>query len=142
MTINPDSPDRYDRILHAIGSALDSLDAWPNDSRALETIADAVEKLIDTELEASQRRAIRIQTLLDETRDRARKDAIAGRESERILQQQIDAQAREIDRLQAAERRLLAGAVPDAKCRRCHCPSGGPQCEHCNCCDVPDQRTV
>lgn len=56
--------------------------------------------------EQARRRAIRIQTLLDEQRDRARKDAAASRESERILQQQIDDQAREIDRLQAADRRV------------------------------------
>lgn len=53
----------------------------------------------DAELDASQRRAVRIQQLLDDTRDRMRKDAAASRESERQLQQQIDAQAREIDRL-------------------------------------------
>lgn len=51
------------------------------------------------EYEQARRNAVRIQTLLDETRDRARKDAAASRESERQLQQQIDAQAREIDRL-------------------------------------------
>lgn len=96
---DPTSPDRYERILHAVGSVFDSLDAWPDHPRALEHVADAVEKLIDTELEASQRQAIRIQILLDERRDRARKDAAASRESERILQQQIDAQANEIDRL-------------------------------------------
>ncbi|MGW6946146.1 hypothetical protein ACWGHD_04385 [Streptomyces xanthophaeus] len=50
--------------------------------------------------EQHQRRAIRIQTLLDEERDRARKDAAASRESERQLQQQIDQQAKEIDQLQ------------------------------------------
>lgn len=61
--------------------------------------------------EASQRRAIRIQTILDDTRDRARKDAASSRESERQLQQQIDRQARELDRLQAMERQVreLAG---------------------------------
>lgn len=58
----------------------------------------------DTELEASQRRAIRIQTLLDDTRDRARKSFAVSRESERQLQQQIDAQAKEIDRLRDAHR--------------------------------------
>jgi hypothetical protein len=27
---------------------------------------------------------------------------------------------------------------PRGECRRCHCPAGA-QCDHCNCCDVPDQ---
>ncbi|MCY0928344.1 hypothetical protein OTB20_19505 [Streptomyces sp. H27-H1] len=49
--------------------------------------------------DASQRRTVRIQRLLDDTRDRSHKDAAASRESERQLQQQIDAQAKEIDRL-------------------------------------------
>lgn len=71
--------------------------------------------------EQAQRRAIHIQTLLDEQRDRARKDAAASRASERILQQQIDAQAREIDRLRDADRRVrqladqrfVAGPTPE-----------------------------
>lgn len=70
---HPASPDRYDRILHAIGSSFETLDTWPDHPRALETLADAVEQLLDAEVEASQRRAIRIQTLLDDTRDRVRK---------------------------------------------------------------------
>lgn len=102
--LRADSPDRYDRILHAIGSTLDRLDAWPDHPRALEALADAVESLIDKETETGQRRAVRIQTLLDEERDRARRDAIAGRESERQLQQQIAAQAKEIDRLREERR--------------------------------------
>lgn len=53
----------------------------------------------DAELDASQRRAVRIQQLLDDTRDRSRKDAAASRESARQLQQQIERQAKEIDRL-------------------------------------------
>ena len=73
QTPGPDSPDRYDRILHTVGSTFDSLGAWPDHPRALEIVADAMEQLIDAELEASQRRAIRIQTLLDEQRDRMRK---------------------------------------------------------------------
>ncbi|MET9467415.1 hypothetical protein ABZY44_21930 [Streptomyces sp. NPDC006544] len=64
---------------------------------------------VDAELEASQRRAVRIQQLLDEQRDRSRKDAAASRESERQLQQQIDRQAKEIDRLRDELADLHAG---------------------------------
>ncbi|GAA3267975.1 hypothetical protein [Streptomyces lavendulae] len=54
MTLRPDSPDRYDRILHAVGSAFDSLHAWPDHPRALATVADAVEQLIEKELTGPQ----------------------------------------------------------------------------------------
>jgi len=37
-------------------------------------------------------------------------------------------------------RTILAALRPQGECRRCHCPAGTPQCEHCNCCDVPDPR--
>lgn len=148
VNLSPDSPDRYDRILHTVGSVFDSLGTWPDHPRALETLADAMEQLIDTETqpsqpvehcgnqlpplaegesvtecilrlghpgshandtgdrwfdraaagycphcgrgdagptaddyEASQRRAIRIQTLLDDTRDRVRKLAAEWRQT-------------------------------------------------------------
>lgn len=32
-----------------------------------------------------------------------------------------------------------AANTTTAECRRCHCPADSPQCDHCNCCDVPDQ---
>ncbi|MFF5778133.1 hypothetical protein ACFY7Y_14430 [Streptomyces virginiae] len=47
----------------------------------------------------------------EELRQRAARDAAAGRESERILQRQIDRQAAELDRLQAMERHAR-GARP------------------------------
>ncbi|MCX4543809.1 DUF3135 domain-containing protein [Streptomyces sp. NBC_01565] len=106
MTDQANFPDRYDRILKVVGGVFDSLGAWPDHPRTLESLADAVEQLLDEETEGSQRRAIRIQTLLDEQRDRARKDAAISRASERMLQQQIDAQAHELDRVQAAVRRV------------------------------------
>jgi hypothetical protein len=74
VTLSPDSPDRYDRILHAVGSAFDGLGAWPDHPRTLETLADNVEQLVDVELEASQRRAITLQTRIDNARDWARRN--------------------------------------------------------------------
>ncbi|MFJ3839436.1 hypothetical protein ACIPY6_28570 [Streptomyces sp. NPDC090054] len=50
MSLSPDSPDRYDRILYAVGSVFDQLGTWPDHNRALELLADAVEKLIDKEI--------------------------------------------------------------------------------------------
>ena len=38
-----------------------------------------------------------------------------------------------------AARIRTAANTTDAECRRCHCPADSPQCDHCNCCDVPDQ---
>ena len=100
-----DQPTLRDRAIDAVAQALNAGRYWlPTEGRPV--AADAVLALVAAELEASQRRAIRIQTLLDDTRDRARRDAIASRESERQLQQQIDDQAREIDRLQASDRRV------------------------------------
>jgi hypothetical protein len=74
VTLSPDSPDRYDRILHAVGSAFDGLGAWPDHPRALETLADNVEQLVDAELESSERRAITLQTRIDAARDWARRN--------------------------------------------------------------------
>lgn len=59
----------------------------------------------------------------EQLRKRARQDAVASRESERQLQQQIDAQAKELDRLQAMERHAR-GARPlrniQGRCPACH----------------------
>ena len=34
--------------------------------------------------------------------------------------------------------RLAAVTASPRNCRRCHCPTEDPACEHCNCCDIPD----
>jgi len=59
---------------------------------------EAAAQAVTAELEASQRRTIRIQTLLDEQRDQARK-----------LQQQINVQAGELDRARAEADRWRQG---------------------------------
>jgi hypothetical protein len=74
VTLSPDSPDRYDRILHAVGSAFDGLGAWPDHPRTLETLADNVEQLVDAELETSQRQAVLFQTRIYVARDWARRN--------------------------------------------------------------------
>ncbi|MFE2850615.1 hypothetical protein ACFXJO_05705 [Streptomyces lavendulae] len=95
---HPQQPSLRERAIDALGQALNRAGYWlPVDGRPV--AVDAVLALTAADLDAAQRRAVHIQGLLDEQRERARKDAIAGRESERILQAQIDAQAREIDRL-------------------------------------------
>lgn len=93
-----DQPNLRDRAIDAAKQAINTLGMWlPPAGR--EAVVDSVLALTSAELDASQRRAVRIQQLLDDTRDRSRKDAAAGRESERQLQAQIDRQAKEIDRL-------------------------------------------
>ncbi|MGW6872870.1 hypothetical protein ACWGHA_11105 [Streptomyces xanthophaeus] len=84
-------------------AVLAARDVYLNNSRRISKLqtTQLAELYMTTKKQAEQhqRRAIRIQTLLDEQRDRARKDASASRESERQLQQQIDQQAKEIDQL-------------------------------------------
>lgn len=74
------------------------------------------------EYEQVMRRAARFQQRIDAARAWARQNLDA-RQQQELLQ-------------------VLAGYAPDAECRRCHCPAGGPPCDHCNCCDVPDQPTT
>ncbi|KOU20942.1 hypothetical protein ADK52_25470 [Streptomyces sp. WM6372] len=67
-----DQPTLRDRAIDAIARDLNAGRFWlPTEGRPV--AADAVLALVAVELETSQRRSIRIQTLLDETRDRIRK---------------------------------------------------------------------
>ncbi|MFJ3839434.1 hypothetical protein ACIPY6_28560 [Streptomyces sp. NPDC090054] len=79
---------------------------------------DRAEKA-EAELDAARRRAMAIQTRLDAAREWARRNLPAERQTGLLM--------------------VLRGYAPDAKCRRCQCPAGNPQCDHCNNCDVPDQ---
>lgn len=82
-------------------------------------VRDAVMAVRDAELAASQRRAVTFVERIDAARAWAR--------------QHLDPEQ------QTGLLAVLGGFDPNAKCRHCRCPAGSTQCEHCNCCDVPDQ---
>ncbi|MFF3620024.1 hypothetical protein [Streptomyces sp. NPDC002467] len=72
--MTPDQPEARRRALafNAVGPAINQAGYWlPLSARR--AVADAVLDAVAGELDADQRRAVRIQTLLDDTRDRIRK---------------------------------------------------------------------
>lgn len=135
--------DRYAAAIasydHAVGLAIDPA---PRDHHYGQ--ADAALAVRDRELEQ-----LRAQVAwMDASVQQARQDAAA---RDQALEQ-LRARVRHVADLiaacapwtanledTAARVRAAAEAEGQGKCRRCRCPAGSPDCQHCNCCDVPDQ---